>query len=187
MWPRAHARMYVGTCVCFSLRRDGKIRSVFLFFFILRQGRLKALFSFVFCTQPLNLVMLDLLPPSIVKTWQTVQVGGLFLVVVCLPLPFPMHHTSKYLTDTGQSFVSLSEVELSSSSESSLPLPGLKFGVSPYFSLTLWPTRRLPGLLISHSSRKGQRARASWEKEQREGELPRQVKGSRKDILLICC
>lgn len=98
-----------------------------------------------------------------------------------------MHHTSKCLTDTGQSFVSLSEVELSSSSESSLSSPGLEFGVSPYFSLTLWPTHRLPGLLISHSSRRGQRAGASWEKERREGELPRQVKGSRKDILLICC
>lgn len=66
-------------------------------------------------------------------------------------------------------------------------LAALEFGVSAHFSLTLLPTRRLPGLLISHSSRRGQRANASWEEEQQEGELPRQVKGSRKDILLICC
>lgn len=118
------------------------------------------------------------------------NVGVLFLVVVCLQLPFSMHHTSKCLADMGQLFVSLCEVELSSSSErsgGSLSLPGLEFGVSPCFSLTLWPTRRLPGLLISHSSRRGQRASASWEKEQQEGELPWQVKGSRNDILLICC
>lgn len=136
--------------------------------------------------------MLDLPFSSIysLSLKQTVQAGVLCLVVVCLLLPFPMHHTSKCLTDTGQSFVSLSEVELSSSSGrsgSSLSLLGLEFGVSPYFSLTLWPARRLPGLLISHSSRRGQRASASWEKERREGELPRQVKGSRNDILLICC
>lgn len=30
-------------------------------------------------------------------------------------------------------------------------------------SLTLWPPRRLPGPLISHSSQRGQRARARWE------------------------
>ena len=69
------------------------------------------------------------------------QVGDLFLVVVCLRLPFPMHHTSKCLTDMGQSFVSLSEVELSSSSErsgSALSLPGLEFGVfSPFLPDTL--------------------------------------------------
>jgi len=64
----------------------------------------------------------------------------------------------------------------------------LSLEFSPSFSsLTLWPTLRLPGLLISRSSRRGQRANASWEKERREGELPRQVKGSRNDILLICC
>lgn len=116
--------------------------------------------------------------------------GGCCFLVVFLQLLFPMQHTSNCLTDTGQSFVSLSEVELSSSSErsgSSLSLLGLEFGVPPRFSLTLWSSPRLPGLLISHSSRRGQRASASWEKEQRGGELPRQVKGSRKDILLICC
>lgn len=68
-----------------------------------------------------------------------------------------------------------------------LSLPSLEFRLSPHFSLTLWPTHRLPGLLISHSSQRGQRASASWETELREGELPRQVKRSRKDILLICC
>lgn len=107
-----------------------------------------------------------------VSSWspqQTVQVGVLFHLCFCLRLPFPMHHTSKCLTDTGQSFVSPSEVELSSSSEEveALSLSHcqvLEFGVSPSFSLTLWPTRRLPGLLISHSSQRGQRASASWEK-----------------------
>lgn len=94
-----------------------------------------------------------------------------------------MHHTGECLPDTGPSFASLSEVELSSSREEELAgQPGVWT-----FSLTLWPTRRLPGPLISHSSQRGQRARARWEGGLREGALPRQVKGSRKDILLICC
>lgn len=104
-------------------------------------------------------------------------------------MPFPMHRNSECLTDTGRRLSvclkwsclpAVREVEAHS-------LPSLEFGVSPRFSLILWLTRWLPGFLISHSSQRGQRASASWEKKRREGALPRQVRGSRKDILLICC
>lgn len=51
------------------------------------------------------------------------------LVFVCLFVPpFPMHHTSKCLPDTGPWFASLSEVELSSSREE-------ERGASPEFGL----------------------------------------------------
>lgn len=68
-----------------------------------------------------------------------VQVGDLFFVClfVCLRSPFPMHHTSKCLPDTGQSFASLSEVELSSSRAEGWRLSGCPVSSLDFLPATL--------------------------------------------------